>query len=138
MKKILFCALVLFAIPAAAQNPPRMTPAQVRAKIYQQCMATSDRNFAVQQKAYCECTSDNISRQVNAEDMASIAATAGQGASQTDIGNALMSDPRLIQIVSHCFSTALGQSGNGAVGTPEALPSTTSGLIGKPFSQGGQ
>lgn len=127
--------LSMFATPVFAQNA-NIPPQQVAARLYQQCMATADQNFAQQQKSFCTCTSQKIAGQVSSEEIAGLASRAGQGASQTDIGNAIMDDPRFIQIISHCFSTSLGQQGAPSVPvTPHNLPSTPSGVVGKRFGE---
>lgn len=134
MKYLFAIALSVFLIaPAMAQNIP---PQQVQVKLYQQCMVTADQNFAQQQKAFCSCTSQKIANQVSSQEIDGLAARVGQGASQADIGNAVMADPRFIQIVSYCFSTALGQQGQANVPVAPNLPSNPSGLVGKPFSKG--
>ncbi|HCM83301.1 MAG TPA: hypothetical protein PKW15_02900 [Alphaproteobacteria bacterium] len=124
---IFFSALTISGI-VFAQTAQTINPREVAQKIYSQCMSMPDKNFAQQQKAYCRCTSENISKQMSAQEMASMAAGAGAGASQDEIGKTMMSDPRLIQIVSQCFSQALGDQATGGL-----APSTPSGLVGKPF-----
>lgn len=125
-----FAAILFSASSVCAQTAQQYNPHQTAQKIYQQCMVTADKNFAEQQQKFCHCTSDKISAQVSAQEMATIASQAGAGAGQKEIGETLMNDPRFIQIISFCFSEALGAdtANLGAV-----APSTPSGMVGKPF-----
>lgn len=128
-----FTAISFFVLPAFAQPAQQYNPRQTAQQIYQQCMVTADKNFAQQQQKFCRCASDKISTQVSAQEMASIASQAGAGANQKEIGDTLMNDPRFIQVISFCFSEALGADSAGL--TPSA-PSTPSGLVGRPFGAG--